>query len=221
MRQISSQDMARPSAYSVKVRRASKIVCLAAATDELSATAISSCDRPFSSRMVRAERWRSGSAIARARLDLRSDGGQILGDLIAGTPLPEHGNRLVVRDPEQPRPQRSVAPASSKRPVGRGERGLKRVLRIGIVTDDRAAIAVEHCVITLVQDGEGALAPGAHQTPQRLVAETGKAHPRTPRVEPAYSDRLRIHAPSIAITRHGCRSQGQPDKDTRARATSS
>ena len=60
-RQTSAHAITRPSAHSAIPRRASKIACLAAPGEISSATAISSCDSPLSSRITSALRARSGS----------------------------------------------------------------------------------------------------------------------------------------------------------------
>src|SRR4051812_11379577 len=60
-----------------------------------------------------------------------------------------------MRDPEQPRTQIEVASFVLQRGVGTRHRALQRVLRVLVVAQDRAAVAIELVVMTLVGDREG------------------------------------------------------------------
>jgi hypothetical protein len=72
--------------------------------------------------------------------------------------------RLVVRDPEQPRLERDLAVLPGERAKRAHHRVLERVLGVLPVAEDRAAIAVQGLVVTVVDRGE-----------RRRIAVRGKA----------------------------------------------
>jgi hypothetical protein len=112
-------------------------------------------------------------ALRRPCLHIGTHRGYIFGNLVLDPALSQDRDRLVVSDPEQPWPHRSVAAAGSKSAVGRGKCRLERILSIGFVTYDRAAVAVERRLVALVQGRERPLAAIAGQARQTLVFEAG------------------------------------------------
>src|SRR5579875_287646 len=88
---------------------------------------------------------------------------------------PQQRDRLVVGDPVQPGPQRRRAPLLAKRGQRSGERRLQRVLRVLVVAENRAAVAVQRLVVALVDDRERALAAPGGLPRQQLVAEVRQA----------------------------------------------
>jgi non-canonical (house-cleaning) NTP pyrophosphatase len=64
-----------------------------------------------------------------------------------------------VGDPKQPRTQRRIALAALQRGKRARQRRLERVLGVGIVVQDRTAVAIQVLVIALVDRRERPLAP--------------------------------------------------------------
>ena len=171
LRRTSSQAKARPSANSVNAVRASKIACLAAVTDVPSATEISACDRPLSSRISSAARRRSGScarsassSAIRARSSASSEADAAGGSTESKMSWPASRRRLIsvtaslwaMRNSQGRNGAGQLA--LLKRRKRRGERRLQRIFGVLIVAQHRAAVAVERLVVALVQDRERTLA---------------------------------------------------------------
>ncbi len=73
-----------------------------------------------------------------------------VGELVGRPPAAQDRDRLVVGDPEQPRAQLEVAPLLLQRREGAREGALQRVLRVLLVAQDRAAVAVQRLVMAFV-----------------------------------------------------------------------
>ena len=123
---------------------------------------MSSCESPLSSRITSAPRWRSGSsprsatssceprALLRALVDRAPARRVALGEPGGRAAAAHRRDRRVVRDAEEPRAKRRVAAAVRERDERADHRRLQRVLRVRVVAQDRAAVAVERLVIALV-----------------------------------------------------------------------
>ena len=111
---------------------------------------------------------------------------------------PQQRDRLVVGDPEEPRAQGGVAAAEAERGEGIRQRGLQRVLRVGVVAHDRAAVAVQRLVVALVERGKRAFAPGADQMGQALVAGERRAQACGARARAGARGDVNLHQASIA-----------------------
>jgi hypothetical protein len=81
-----------------------------------------------------------------------------------------HRDRFVVRYPKQPRTQRRVPTATLQRLEGTRESRLNCILRVGLITQDRATKPIQRLVIALVQDGKRPRAPLRHMARESLVA---------------------------------------------------
>jgi hypothetical protein len=87
-------------------------------------------------------------------------------------------DRLVVRDPEQPRAQRDLAIVTPQCLPRLRHRVVHGVVRVLVMSEDRAAVAIQRPMMALVDGGEGGrVAAGGHGA-ERLVA--ARAEPARP-----------------------------------------
>jgi hypothetical protein len=80
-------------------------------------------------------------------------------------------DRLVVDDPEQPRPHRRLARLGAERDERLHPGALEDVARVLGVLHDRHAVAVKRAVVAAVEHREGRVAPGARHGGEPLVGE--------------------------------------------------
>jgi hypothetical protein len=81
-------------------------------------------------------------------------------ELVDGPSAAQQRDRLVVGDPEQPRAQLDVPRLVLQRREGERHRALQRVLRVVIVVQDRAAVAIQGLVMAFVNRSEGSRVAG-------------------------------------------------------------
>ncbi len=146
----------------------------------------------------------AGAVLRRPNPPLRS-----IGQLAVAAASTNQRDRLVVRDPKQPRTQRRVALPTPQRHKRARERRLQRVLRVGVLAHNRAAIAIKRLVIALVDRRERPLAAAPDKPSEPLVPEQRNPDPQPTRGGPPNNNRRRIHDPYISATPPDTKSQDQ------------
>ena len=99
------------------------------------------------------EQRRQALADRRAALDVEHRGAQVLRRRLGARPAQQR-DRLVVRDPVEPRPQLDLALVALECPQRAQHRALQRVGRVVSVAQDRHAVAVELVVVAIEDRGE-------------------------------------------------------------------
>jgi hypothetical protein len=83
----------------------------------------------------------------------RRDGVRLV-DVAVGATAAREAERLVVRDPEEPRTQRHVGLVTPKGLPRLGHRVVQGIAGVVVVAQDRSAVAIQRLVMTLVDRSE-------------------------------------------------------------------